>query len=319
MRLIFLSFLSSAWLTTAACRPPIALTYCATDNDCPASHHCDPDRHFCFPWATSSRPLEKCRSLNIVADHLSQYEGRQVFGQLSDDDGNLLDSFVGGIENETLSITRNYPQPLNSDAGLEILLDADGDARCGVTDRLWQTRLGDVVPDACPLIWRLDWEASLSAERCTRYPPQSDLNGDNCVDEQDIDLMMQSFGLSGDALVGDLDANGLVDHVDLETLLGQYCVGDANCCPGRDAGVPVVDVRMLTGDSNCDGTLGGPTGDQTLGDIDALDLFLDDPDRYLQAFPGCPAGNSDVTCDKVVDEADRLEIRNCVPAQSCGC
>ena len=56
-----------------------------------------------------------------------------------------------------------------------------------------------------------------------------DLNGDDCVDNVDLDMLMDNYGQQGCCLVGDIIRDGIVDLSDRMELL-EY-MGEGDGCP----------------------------------------------------------------------------------------
>lgn len=306
-----------------SCRPPSDLTPCQSNADCPATHRCDLQRSFCYPGVAD--PVENtgsCQKLQVLGNYFSEYDNYPIYLHFyKNSQQSWSDNFASTIQNGQVNIQRNYPAALNNADQVEILLDADVDERCGSEDGIWFAYVRDLNQAHCPFIMQINLQDGLEKTSCASFALLSDINGDGCVDRQDIDLMMSEFALQGSDLQSDLDQNGRVDQTDLNQLLRQYCEGDDTCCAGEDAGTPDIDTRMLRGDSNCDGEInGGHDADpETFSDEEALDLYLQDRAAYEQRFPGCPAGNSDVTCDGMINNQDQARMQDCAPQQDCNC
>ena len=57
------------------------------------------------------------------------------------------------------------------------------------------------------------------------YP--GDLNGDGCVDQSDLGILLADWGCAGDDCVGDCDFDGDTDQADLGILLAEWGEGRA--------------------------------------------------------------------------------------------
>lgn len=57
-------------------------------------------------------------------------------------------------------------------------------------------------------------------------PMPGDITNDGCIDDTDLSILLDQFGMTGDRLLGDINQNGVVDDADLATVLagfGQGC------------------------------------------------------------------------------------------------
>jgi hypothetical protein len=54
---------------------------------------------------------------------------------------------------------------------------------------------------------------------------EGDVNGDGCVDDTDLQMLLVAFGQSGSGLREDLNGDGVVDDSDLLVVLAHYGSG----------------------------------------------------------------------------------------------
>jgi hypothetical protein len=54
---------------------------------------------------------------------------------------------------------------------------------------------------------------------------QGDLNGDGCVDQADLGILLADWGCTGGDCPGDCDGDGDTDHADLGILLADWGAG----------------------------------------------------------------------------------------------
>ena len=310
-------------LSVLSCRPPSSLTPCHTDKDCPLAYRCDLTRSFCYPGPTHpAENTDHCQKIHIFGVYFSGYDGYFIYLHFYDSaQERWNDNFTTTVQDGQVNIQRHYERDLHDEDRVEILLDVNGDERCGPHDGIWAVSLKDFDQSQCPYLLNINLSEGLQSTSCESFKLLADINGDGCVDRLDINLMMSEFALSGTELQSDLDQNGRVDQTDLNQLLTQYCEGDESCCAGEDAGVPAIDTRILQGDSNCDGQINGGRDEdpETFSDLEALELYLQDSAAYELRFPTCPAGNSDVNCDGQINNDDVSRMQDCAPTQDCSC
>ncbi len=285
----------------ATCRAPVQLDPCGNDADCPTYYRCETVRAYCIPI-----PAEPCEILHLSAGDLAAYEGGTLRGRVLHPDGSELASFETTVQQGGVDLQQDLRLEPDQSYRLRVLLDVDNDERCGPGDQSWAVTLNS---RPCPVVVALNAPEPGTLD-CADFVLLGDANGDGCVDQADLDLLLRDLGLDGD-YPGDLDGDGDVDNSDMALLESQYCRGHAFCCSGQDAGWPAPQPITLTGDVNCDGGV-------TAADIEPIDLALSDPEAYAAQY-NCPRVNADVNCDGLLDESDRSTLFDCAPTGSCDC
>ncbi|GAG32429.1 unnamed protein product, partial [marine sediment metagenome] len=73
------------------------------------------------------------------------------------------------------------------------------------------------------------WDLGMDNPQITYQPPspEGDLNGDGCVDQADLGMLLADWGCTGGDCPGDVDDDGDTDQADLGILLAHWGEG----CP----------------------------------------------------------------------------------------